>query len=223
MVSAVLWWRKFEYFKIKNMYIPGHNKLSDKTKIVSFLRRFSFATIITSKNDIPIATHLPFLIEEKDDQLFLHGHFAKQNEQWKDIENSPVLVIFHEPHAYVSPTNYEKERNVPTWNYIAVHAYGKGHLITEHDELLHLLEETIHAFETSYMQQWNQLPEKYRSGQMEGIVGFKIEITELQAKEKLSQNKTVNEQKKIIASFSLSNDTNHQLIAEYMKQHLPGQ
>ncbi len=184
------------------------------------MKRFSFATIITSKNDIPVATHLPFLIEEQDEQLLLTGHFAKQNEQWKDIENNTVLVIFHEPHAYISPSHYEKELNVPTWNYIAVHAYGKGHLITAHAELLHLLERTINNFESSYLQQWNTLPEKYRLGQMEGIVGFKIEVTELQAKEKLSQNRTPGEQKRIIDTLSASDNANENSIAHYMQRNL---
>src|SRR5690242_5193012 len=205
------------------MYIPPLNKLAGKTKIIAFMKRFSFATIITAKNNIPVATHIPFLIKEDTDKLFLLGHFAKQNEQWKDMEDGTTLVIFQEPHAYISPANYEKELNVPTWNYISVHAYGKTCLIRQHDELLHLLKSTINSFEASYMQQWNHLPQKYREGQMEGIVGFKIEVTGLQAKEKLSQNKTTNEQKKIIETLSESNHANEQIIAEYMKQNLRGE
>ncbi len=202
------------------MYIPTLNKLADKTKIVDFIKRFSFATIITSKDNMPAATHLPFLVHEENDKLFLTGHFAKQNEQWKHIEENPILVIFQEPHAYISPTNYEKELNVPTWNYIAVHAYGKGKLVTGQEGLLHLLESTINNFESSYMQQWNSFPEKYRIGLMDGIVGFILEVTELQAKEKLSQNRTVNEQKKIIETLSASNNSNEQLIATYMRENL---
>ena len=189
-------------------------------EIVDFMKRFSFATLITSKNDLPIATHLPFVIKEENDKLFLYSHVAKQNEQWKHIEDSMVLVIFTEPHAYISPTNYEKEVNVPTWNYISVHAYGKGQLITRHEDIIHLLESTIDSYEASYREQWNRLPEKYRLGQMMGIVGFKVEVTEIQAKEKLSQNKTPNEQQKIIDILSASKDTNEQMTAEYMKQNL---
>lgn len=153
--------------------------------------------------------------------MFLYSHVAKQNEQWQHIEESTVLVIFTEPHAYISPTNYEKEVNVPTWNYISVHAYGEGQLITRHEDVIHLLESTIDNYDASYREQWNRLPEKYRLGQMMGIVGFKIEVTEIQAKEKLSQNKTVNEQQKIIETLSISQETNEQMTAEYMKQNLP--
>ena len=202
------------------MYIPNINKMADKTKIIDFMKRFSFATIITSKNDFPIATHLPFVIKEENDKLFLFSHVAKQNEQWKHIEDSKVLVIFSEPHAYISPTNYEKDVNVPTWNYISVHAYGKGQLITRQEDVISLLESTIDNYEASYREQWNRLPEKYRSGQMMGIVGFKIEVTAIEAKEKLSQNKTLTEQQKIIDTLSVSKDTNERITAEYMKQNL---
>ena len=163
------------------MYTPAIYKTTDKTQIMQFMRRFSFAAIITSKHNLPVATHLPFIVQEEKDQLFLLSHFARQNEQWKDIEHSPVLVIFSEPHAYISPANYEKELNVPTWNYISVHAYGKGHLITQPGEVEHLLESMIDNYEASYKEQWNRLPEKYRSGQMTGITAFKIEVTEIQA------------------------------------------
>jgi len=194
--------------------------MTDKKKIVDFMNRFSFATLITSKNDFPIATHLPFIIREENDKLFLYSHVAKQNEQWKHIEENVILVIFTEPHAYISPTNYEKEVNVPTWNYISIHAYGKGQLLTRHEDMISLLEGTIDNYETSYREQWNRLPDKYRLGQMMGITGFKIEVTEIQAKEKLSQNKTHNEQQKIIDMLAASSDTNEQITAEYMARNL---
>jgi len=194
--------------------------MTDKKKIVDFMNRFSFATLITSKNDFPIATHLPFIIREENDKLFLYSHVAKQNEQWKHIEENLILVIFTEPHAYISPTNYEKEINVPTWNYISIHAYGKGQLLTRHEDMISLLEGTIDNYETSYREQWNRLPDKYRLGQMMGIAGFKIEVTEIQAKEKLSQNKTHNEQQKIIDTLAASSDANEQITAEYMARNL---
>jgi len=194
--------------------------MTDKKKIVDFMNRFSFATLITSKNDFPIATHLPFIIREENDKLFLYSHVAKQNEQWKHIEENVILVIFTEPHAYISPTNYEKEVNVPTWNYISIHAYGKGQLLTRHEDMISLLEGTIDNYETSYREQWNRLPDKYRLGQMMGIAGFKIEVTEIQAKEKLSQNKTHNEQQKIIDTLAASSDANEQITAEYMARNL---
>jgi transcriptional regulator len=93
------------------------------------MQQFSFATIVTVKDGVPSATHLPFVVSQRDDQIILTSHFAKVNPQAAEILNCKPLVIFTEPHAYISPRHYESEQSVPTWNYIAVHAYGTATLI----------------------------------------------------------------------------------------------
>jgi len=201
------------------MYIPKLNLATDRNEIVLFMQQFSFATIITSKNNIPVATHLPFLVRVKDENIILTSHFAKANEQWKDIEDFKNLIIFSEPHAYISPKHYDKELEVPTWNYISVHAYGHGKLLTETDKAFEILEATIDNYEAAYRQQWESFPEDYKLKMLKGIVAFEIIVTDLQAKKKLSQNKTDTEKKKIIESLSKSNDSNEKLIAEYMKDN----
>ncbi len=202
------------------MYIPNINLTTDKLEIVEFMKRFSFATIISSKDNFPTATHLPFVVSSKDEQIVLTSHFAKANEHWQDIENNSVLVIFSEPHAYVSTKNYDKELNVPTWNYIAIHAYGQGQLITDQDKTLEILEATIDNYETEYRQHWDNFPDEYKVKMSKGIVAFEIIVTDLQAKKKLSQNRTDSEQKKIIETLSNIKDTNEILIAEYMRKNL---
>lgn len=202
------------------MYIPKNNIQTDKKQIIDFIKRFSFGTIITSKNNLPIATHLPFLVSESEDTIILTSHFAKANEQWKDIEKSNILIIFSEPHAYISPKNYDKELNVPTWNYISVHAYGQGKIINEFEKVNQLLENTIENYEVEYRQQWNKLPQDFKTKMANGIVAFEINVTEIQAKEKLSQNKSENERKNIINSLSTSKDSNEKIIAEYMNKQL---
>lgn len=199
------------------MYIPDSNLMADSSEAIEFMQRFSFATIITAKNNLPVATHLPFLITVKDSHIILTSHFAKANEQWKDIENNKVLVIFSEPHAYISPSHYDMKLNVPTWNYISVHAYGQGKLITEMSKVFEVLERTIENYEASYKDQWNNLPADYKTGLAKGIMAFDIEVTDLQGKKKLSQNKTENERQKIINALSKSEDTNEKLMAGYMK------
>jgi len=135
-----------------------------------------------------------------------------------DIEENTVLIIFSEPHAYISPKHYEKELNVPTWNYISVHAYGKGKLLTGKDETFAVLEATIDNYEKAYRKQWDGLPEDYKLKMANGIVAFEITVTDLQAKKKLSQNRTETERKNIIDSLSGSDDTNEQRIAEFMRK-----
>jgi transcriptional regulator len=130
------------------------------------------------------------------------------------------LVLFSEPHAYISPSNYEKLLNVPTWNYISVHAYGKAKILHEQEEKAVVLEQTISFYEAAYKVQWDQLPEDYRVGMMKGIVAFEIVVTDIQGKKKLSQNKTMHEQANIVASLSKSTDSNEQTIAAYMQEQL---
>lgn len=185
---------------------------------IDFMKRFSFATIVTAKDSIPIATHLPFLVTIQDDNIILTSHFAKANDHWKGIENTKTLVIFTEPHAYISPKHYDQELNVPTWNYISVHAYGQVKIISNEDKVFEMLENTIDTYETSYKQQWNNLPEEYKLRMSKAIVAFEIIVKDLQAKKKLSQNKTENERLIIIDSLSKSDEPNEQLIAGYMKK-----
>ena len=203
---------------IQVMYIPEFNRLTDRNEIVDFMKQFSFAYIITAKNDLPVATPLPFLIKVKDEQIILSSHFAKANDHWKDIENKDILVIFSEPHAYISPVNYTKELNVPTWNYISIHAYGKGKLIAESEKVAEILESTIDNYESAYRQQWDNFPEEYKSKMTKGIVAFEIVVTEVKAKKKLSQNRSEEEKQRIIKSLSESEDSNERQIATFMKK-----
>ena len=203
------------------MYIPEFNRLTDRNEIVDFMKQFSFANIISARNNLPVATPLPFIISLKDNQIILSSHFAKANEQWMDIENNQVLIIFSEPHAYISPVNYDTLLNVPTWNYISVHAYGKGKLITESEEVTRILEATIDTFEGAYRQQWDNFPEQYKVKMLKGIVAFEILVTDIKAKKKLSQNRSDNEKQRIIKSLSESEDSNEKHIAAFMKKEFP--
>jgi len=202
------------------MYIPKTNLTTDKDEILAFIMKFSFATVVTAKNSLPIATHLPFFASIKDDNVILTSHFAKANDHWKDIENFENLVIFSEPHAYISTKNYDQDLNVPTWNYISVHAYGKGKLINETEKTFEVLEKTIDYYDSSYRLKWDGFPEDYKLKMAKGIVAFEIIVTDLQAKKKLSQNRTDSEKAKIMETLSKSSDTNEKLIAHYMKKNI---
>jgi len=200
------------------MYIPSFNTFSDKQEIIAFMQRYSFATIVTMIDDKPFATHLPFLVKDENEKVLLYSHFAKANPQSKEIFDKQSLVIFTEPHAYISPSNYETEKVVPTWNYIAVHAYGTATQLERMEQKAELLKHTIETFEAEYFKQWESLPEDYRTRMMNGIIAFEIEVTDLQAKKKLSQNRTDKEIENVIHSLEKSDDTNVRDIAEYMRQ-----
>ncbi|HEY5326465.1 MAG TPA: FMN-binding negative transcriptional regulator [Mucilaginibacter sp.] len=199
------------------MYIPSFNKFEDHQQAIAFMQRYSFATIVTVKGGLPYATHLPFLVNQVGDQVILSSHFAKANPQSSDIINNNALVIFTEPHAYISPKNYEKEQNVPTWNYLAVHASGKCVLLDGEENKAALLMEMIQYYEAGYLKQWEGLSEDYKQKMMKGITAFEMVVDDLQAKAKLSQNRTEKEQENIINSLSHAENNNKKEIADYMK------
>ncbi|MDR3696052.1 FMN-binding negative transcriptional regulator [Mucilaginibacter sp.] len=199
------------------MYIPSFNKFENQQAAVAFMQRYSFATIVTVKDGLPVATHLPFLVEEKDGVVTLKSHFARANPQAADSIDTRVLVIFTEPHAYISPKHYEKVESVPTWNYLAVHAYGTLKLLEGEERKAALLKATIQNFEAEYLKQWESLPDQYKQNMMKGITAFEIVVDDLQAKAKLSQNRSEIERKNIIAELDHSENTAESETAEYMK------
>lgn len=203
------------------MYIPPQYQLKDLPKAIEFIQQFPFGLLITSTDNTPIATHLPFIIEQQESKWYLIGHMAKANPQWALLETCRPLIVFQEPHAYISPTYYEKEENVPTWNYISVHLYGKATVFADDDnKALEVLEKTIAVFEKNYQNQWQNLRQEYKQRLLKGMVAFQIEIDEWQAKEKLSQNKTQNEQKTIAEGLMNSNDSAAKQLGEIMNDRL---
>lgn len=202
------------------MYIPSYFKENNTDELIEFIKAHNFATLISISNNVPIATHLPFVINIKDNKISLISHMAKANPQWQTFAKNELLIIFQGPHAYISPSNYEKQQNVPTWNYIAVHAYGKAKVIEEQKELISLMENTIVAFENKFMEQWRNLSSDYINNMLKAIVAFEIEVIKMEGKFKLSQNKTKVEQENIIHSLSDSEDTAAKGIADEMKKRL---
>ena len=198
------------------MYIPAFNKFENQQEVIAFMQHYSFATIISVKDNLPVATHLPFLVKQQGDKLILSSHFAKANPQSSDIINNTALVIFTEPHAYISPKNYEKEQNVPTWNYLAVHAYGKCVLLESEESKAALLKEMIQYYEADYLKQWDSLPDLYKTNMMKGITAFEMVVDDLQAKAKLSQNRSEKEQENIINDLGDKPDPVEKAIADYM-------
>jgi transcriptional regulator len=209
-------------WKETSLYIPEHFVVRDHAAAVTFMRENPFAILISSTEDGPFATHVPLVIRENGEQVTLRGHVAKANPHWRYLEQQPnCLTIFHGAHAYISPTNYETRENVPTWNYGAVHAYGNARVFSAPDELLSVLHQLIPMFEPTYAAQWESLSDTYRERMLSHIVGFEIAVTKIEAKFKLSQNRTKNEQQNVMESLSRSLDSVISGTARLMReQHL---
>jgi len=201
------------------VYIPEFNRQEDRAVTIAFMRANPFAILVSNVGGIPFATHLPLLVDEAGDHLVVKGHMAKANAHWKSMkEGEESLVIFHGPHAYISPSLYEIRESVPTWNYAAVHVYGEPTLFSDEEGLKDTLHRMIDTFESSYMAQWSELSDEYRSRMMKHIVGFEIKAKRVEAKFKLSQNRTKGEQTRVIQSLSESKDSNISGTAELMQQ-----
>ena len=201
------------------MYIPEFNRQEDRATILAFMRANPFAVLVSNVEGVPFATHLPLLIDDADDQIVIQGHMAKANAHWKSMkETEESLIIFHGPHAYISPSLYESRESVPTWNYAAVHVYGEPTLFTDEESLRATLHRMIDTYESSYMTQWSELSEEYRSRMMKHIVGFNIKVKRLEGKFKLSQNRTKGEQARVIQCLNQSQDSNISGVAQLMQQ-----
>jgi len=201
------------------VYIPEHFVVRDHADAINFMRANPFAILVSSTADGPFATHVPLVLAESGDQMTLRGHVAKANPHWRHLEQNPqCLTIFHGPHAFISTANYTTRETVPTWNYGAVHVYGNARTFSAPDQLLGVLHQLIPLFEPAYAEQWASLSDAYRDRMLSHIVGFEIAVTRIEAKFKLSQNRSRQEQANIITSLGADANTEVSGVAELMRE-----
>jgi len=175
------------------VYIPPSNREDRLDILHAVMRQHSFATLVSVSDGELVATHLPMLLRDGGPNGTLLCHLARANGQWRGFASpAEVLVLFQGPHAYISPSWYETELSVPTWNYVAVHAYGRPRLIEEPAALRRLLGAMVQEYEGSFERPWGieRLPEAYMQKQLGAIVGVEIPISRLEGKRKLSQNRS---------------------------------
>lgn len=202
------------------MYIPEMFRGRNREQAIEFMRANPFAILVSACAEAPFATHVPVVIRDGIEKMTIRGHVARANPHWEYLRQNPrCLMIFHGPHAYISPANYETRENVPTWNYGAVHAYGDAQVFSTVDQLSGMLHDLIPTFEASYSEQWQSLSEAYRTRMLSHIVGFEIAVTELQSKFKLSQNRAREEQQKVIDTLGAASDTMTSGTAKLMCEH----
>lgn len=206
------------------MYIPKYFKVTNFDEVREFVQKNSFGTIVTTEQGKPIATHLPLGLNQKGDDYYITGHMAYGNPQWKTFETcEDVLVMFQGPNSYISSSWYSHE-NVPTWNYQAVHMYGKA-TILERDELIEELTIMLKKYEQNRENPvlWDKLSPYLLEKELKGIVGFKIKVGEIQAAFKLSQNRTETDYNNIIDKLKYEGNPNSKQIAEQMEKRVKNQ
>ncbi|MCM3601785.1 FMN-binding negative transcriptional regulator [Robertmurraya korlensis] len=201
------------------MYIPNHFKIDDEEVIYEFMEKYGFATLFTQHKGEPYATHLPLMLNKSEKAIY--GHFARPNEQWRDVENQQVLVVFQGPHCYISPSWYETTRAVPTWNYVSIHLYGKMEIVEDREVIFESLNNLVNKYESpdsSY--NLNVVEPSFIEGMSKGIVAFRIKITKMEAKAKLSQNHPVERQELIIKQLENTSQHDNLQVATLMKKNL---
>ena len=201
------------------MYIPEIYKNENQAEIHNFIHENGFAILINQTNDKLWATHIPLVLETNDDgELQFIGHVSKLNPQGESFKtHDDVLAIFTGPHSYISSSWYDHE-NVPTWNYIAVHVYGKVTLLS-HDESVASLKNLVDKYESNSENpiRVEDLSEKTMR-EARGITGFKITITSIEATKKLSQNRDAKNYQNIISELEKTNENQSIVIANEMKK-----
>jgi transcriptional regulator len=208
------------------MYIPAAFAERDLTRLHDFIERHSFGLLVSQVDALPFASHLPFLLDRTaGPHGALVGHMARANPQWREADGQTVLAIFSGPHAYISPTWYEAEQVVPTWNYTAVHAYGRVQIIEDESALLEIVQETVRLYERTMPRPWSfDGSGTFAEQMLTQIVGFRIEIDKIEGKWKLSQNQPVERRKKVIRALQRrQGDENAEAVAAMMRQMLPSE
>ncbi|MFM1654597.1 FMN-binding negative transcriptional regulator [Brevibacillus sp. B_LB10_24] len=201
------------------MYIPEHFKIKDLAAAYDVIQENSFSTLFSMHEGMPFVTHLPLLLNKE--KSYLYGHFARPNPQWKDIEHQTVLAVFHGPHCYISPSWYETNKAVPTWNYVAVHVYGEVELIEDEQELMDSLQEMVLKYEApDSLYRLQEVDADFLAGMSKGVQGFKIKISKIEGKAKLSQNQSLHRQELIINQLEQSSFQDEQRISLLMKANL---
>ena len=201
------------------MYTPEIYKNENQEEIKKFLQENSFGILINQTNRKLCATHIPLELDTNENgNDILWGHISKENPQWKGfIDNDQILAVFSGPHSYISSSWYDHE-NVPTWNYIAVHVYGKIKII-EGEAVIQSLKKLVDKYEQNSENpvRVEDLSKKTMM-QSRGIVAFEIEITEIQATKKLSQNRDEKNHQNIISELDKTNNIQSIAIANEMKK-----
>ncbi|MDJ0609450.1 MAG: FMN-binding negative transcriptional regulator [Kiloniellales bacterium] len=210
------------------MYVPQVFALDDKAEIDRIIRQFSFGLLVTAPGGAPQATHLPFLWDAAaGPKGTLLGHMARANAHWRDFARlaaaeQEALVVFQGEHGYVSPNWYQPGPAVPTWNYLAVHLYGRPRLVEAPAEMRAMMVRLADGYEQGFETPWtlDSQPADYEARMMRGIVAFEIPVTRVEAKAKLSQNRPAEDRTAVIAALEASGRAGDRELGGVMRKIL---
>lgn len=192
------------------MYVPEQFAETDRTAMLDFIRDTGWGYLVGIAEGVPVATHLPFLVEGAPGAEKLVAHMARANPHWRYFpeggDAAESLVVFAGPHAYVSPRWYATKKAVPTWNYTAVHVYGAPRIVDDPAAVYAAQKRLVDFHESGAAEPWRMedVDAGYIAGMLRAIVSFEIPIARLQGKAKLSQNRTPEDRARVAAALAES-------------------
>lgn len=201
------------------MYNPQRFKSADINEAFDLIDRNPFATVITVVDSKPFVSHLPLTPKRDGDKIELVGHLARANPHWKSFANSQVTVVFHGPHTYITPKWYA-ENDVPTWNYSTAHVTGKIELVESYDGIIGCLKELTAHVERHWSSGWEFfVPDDLKDEHLtKSIVGFKINVDEINFKKKMSQNRSPADRAGVLNGLKSRSDDNSRFVLDEMKK-----
>jgi transcriptional regulator len=198
------------------MYVPSAFRIEDAEKIRGFVRAHSFGILVTATPLGLVVTHLPMILVIQEEKEILIGHVAKANDHWQAF-GAPSLAIFPGPHGYVSPASYVSRPNVPTWNYLAVHAHGTPEIVTDRAEGVRFLQDMVEVFDPHLGDTHPEATEEsYVDSKLNGLVLFRMTVENWEAKAKLNQNRPEADRLAIREKYLLSDLGDELEMAKWM-------
>jgi transcriptional regulator len=202
------------------MYIPPAFKDTELASIHEAIRSARLANFVTSTSNGLLCTPLPLFFDASEgDQGVLYGHLAKANTQWREAPTCDALAIFNGPDAYVTPSWYvskqEHGKVVPTWNYAAVHAYGQVEFFEDADRLYEVVTRLTELYEHPRAESWavTDAPADFIKAQLRGIVGLRMPVSRIDAKRKMSQNRSEADRAGVVAGLAKSDRESDRVVA----------
>ena len=205
------------------MYVPASFAVSDEKTLDSFIERYEFATLTSSSSTGLVASHIPIMLRRSAGKAVLIGHVARANDQWRQFDgHAEALAIFHGPHAYVSPSWYATAPAVPTWNYAAVHVYGKPRAREESDFTAAALRDLVARHEVSRAKPWRteDLARDVFEKLAKAIVAFEMPIDRVEGKFKLGQNRSQDDRVAMLEGLDAEQSPDAEALAAFIRETL---
>ena len=204
------------------MFVPPVFAEKNVETLYALIEAYGFGALVSTTPDGIVATHVPVMLDRaRGPQGTLVAHVSRANAHWRSLDGAEVLAMFLGPHGYISPAWYGQHPSVPTWNYAAVHAYGRARLVEDPARLEQMVRDLVRQYESGREAPWSAdgLPPDYMNGMLRGIVGVEIEIARLEGKLKLSQNRNAADRGAVIAALSEGPRAEDQALGAYMARH----